>query len=67
MLIDPENPSQEWSDEVWAASQEEAEKLCQQIAGQALTEVLQVTQKTTKPSKNKTYKFICWFKTEELP
>ncbi|HEY9631729.1 MAG TPA: hypothetical protein V6C84_30930 [Coleofasciculaceae cyanobacterium] len=64
MLTDPENSSDEWSDEVWAKSIEEAQKLCQSIAGEYLTEVLQVTQKTKTPNRKGSYKFICWFKTE---
>jgi phosphate-selective porin len=65
VLTDPERSSEEWSDEVWAKSLEEAQKLCQLIAGDELTEVLQVTQKTKTPNKKGSYKFICWFKTEE--
>jgi len=67
MLTDPENLADEWSDEIWAKSLEEAEKLCREMAGDSLTEVLKVTQKNRKPSKLGTYKFICWFKTEETP
>ena len=65
MLIDPENPSEEWAEEIRAKSIEQARVICQELAGDNLTEVLNVTQKTQKPSKNGTYKFICWFKTEE--
>lgn len=65
MLIDPENPSEEWAEEIRAKSLEQAKVICQELAGNNLTEVLNVTQKTQKPSKNGTYKFICWFKTEE--
>ena len=65
MLIDPENPSEEWAEEIRAKSLEQARVICQELAGDNLTEVLNVTQKTQKPSKNGTYKFICWFKTEE--
>jgi len=65
MLTDPENPSDEWSEEVWAKSIEEAQKLCRSMAGEDLTEVLQVTQKTKTPNRKGSYKFICWFKTEE--
>ena len=66
MLTDPENSSDEWSDEVWAKSIEEAQKLCQSMAGNELTEVLQVTQKTKTPNRRGSYKFICWFKTEVI-
>ena len=65
MLIDPENLSEEWAEEIRAKSLEQAKVICQELAGNNLTEVLNVTQKTQKPSKNGTYKFICWFKTEE--
>jgi hypothetical protein len=64
MLTDPEH-YEEWSDEVWAKTPEEAEKLCQSLAGHALTEILQVTQKTKSASRNGTFKFVCWFKTEQ--
>jgi gas vesicle protein len=66
MLTAPEN-GEEWAEEIWAKSLEEARTLCQKMAGHELTEVINVTQKTQKPSKNKNYKFICWFKTENLP
>jgi hypothetical protein len=65
MLQDPENPYEEWSDEVWASSLEDAQRQCQLMAGNSLTEVLQVTQKTRTPSRNGTFKFICWFRTEQ--
>jgi hypothetical protein len=65
MLTDPEN-FEEWSEEVWAATIEEAQKKCQRIAGVGLTEVLNVSQKTITPARNKTYKFICWFRTEKI-
>jgi hypothetical protein len=64
MLTDPDS-YEEWTEEVWAASLEEAQTICQKIAGDDLTEVLNVTQKSRKPSKSGTFKFICWFKTEE--
>lgn len=67
MLTDPENPYDEWSDEVRATSLEEAERLCQDLAGDTLTEVLNVTQKTRNPAKDGKYRFICWFKTEATP
>ena len=52
MLIDPENPSEEWAEEIRAKSLEQAKVICQELAGNNLTEVLNVTQKTQKPSKN---------------
>lgn len=67
MLTDPENPAEEWSDEVWAKSLEEAATLCRKLAGDDLTEVLSVTQKNRTPSKNGSYRFICWFRTEVSP
>jgi hypothetical protein len=65
MLQDPENPYEEWSEEVWAVNLEVARKQCQFLAGEDLTIVLDVTQKTKTPSKNGTFKFICWFRTEK--
>lgn len=64
MLTDPEN-FEEWTEEILAKSLEGAKILCQKKAGDKLTEVLNVTQKTRKPFKNRNYVFICWFKTEE--
>ena len=65
MLQDPENPYEEWSEEVWAVNLEVARKQCQFLAGDDLTIVLDVTQKTKTPSKTGTFKFICWFRTEK--
>jgi hypothetical protein len=65
VLTDPEN-LEEWSEEVWATTFEEAQRKCQQIAGRELTEVFNVTQKTKNPAKNGSYKFICWFRTEKV-
>jgi hypothetical protein len=67
MLTDPENPYEEWSDEVWAETLEEARRKCEFLAdsGRTLTEVTSVTQKTRTKSKQGTYRFICWFRTEE--
>jgi hypothetical protein len=64
MLIDPEN-CKEWAEEVLAKSLEEAEALCKKKAGDGLTEVINVTQKTKTPTKTQKYVFVCWFKTEE--
>jgi len=65
MLQDPERPYEEWSDEIWAVDLEAAHKQCQILAGDGLTDVLNVTRKTKTPSKNGTFKFICWFRTEK--
>jgi len=65
MLTDPEKPSEEWTEEVLAKSLEEAKTICQKLAGEDLTEVLNVTRKTKTPTKSKNYVFICWFKSEE--
>ena len=66
MLQDPEQPSEEWEDTVWASSLDVARSKCEAIANEAgLTEVINVTQATKKLNKNGTYRFICWFKTEK--
>ncbi len=65
MLKDPDNPYEEWEDTVWASSKAMAQSKCELVASQiSLTEVINVTQATKTPSKNGTYKFICWFRTE---
>jgi hypothetical protein len=65
MLQDPDNPYKEWEDTVWASSEAMAQSKCELIASQiSLTEVINVTQTTKTSSKNGTYKFICWFRTE---
>jgi hypothetical protein len=61
MLQDPEKID-DWSDEVWATTLEEAERQCRLMAGDDLTIVLNATQKTTTLSRSRTYKFICWFR-----
>ena len=66
MLNDPEKPFDEATEEVLAKSLEEARAICENKAGDSLTEVLNVTQKTKTPNKNKKYVFICWFRTEEI-
>lgn len=38
MLQDPEAKSEEWSDEIWASSQEEADRACQLKADMATEE-----------------------------
>ena len=65
MLIDPDNPYEEWEEIIKAPNLAKAQSECTLIASQiALTEVINVTQVTKTPSKNGTYKFICWFRTE---
>lgn len=65
MLQDPENPYEEWEDTVQASSLAIAQSKCEIIASQyPLTEAINVTQTTKTPSKNGTYKFLCWFRTE---
>jgi hypothetical protein len=65
MLIDPEKPFEEWSDNVRAKSQAEAEMKCERLVrDRAMTEVINVSQSTTTPNKAGTYSFVCWFRTE---
>ena len=65
MLQDPENPFEEWEDEVWAETLDTAQAKCKDIAEKVgLTEVINVTQTTKRPSKQGNYRFICWFRTE---
>jgi hypothetical protein len=65
MLQDPDNPYEEWEETIRAVSLKVAQSRCELIASQfPLTEVINVTQTTKIPSKNGTYKFICWFRTE---
>ncbi|BDA71317.1 hypothetical protein RIVM261_002050 [Rivularia sp. IAM M-261] len=67
MLQDPDNPYEEWEDTVWASSRAMAQSKCELIASQfPLTEVINVTQATKTPSKDGTYKFICWFRAEVI-
>ena len=67
MLTDPES-YEEWEDVVWAKNEAKAWAACQEIAEEALlTEVINVTQVIKKPSKNGTYKFVCWFRSEVNP
>ncbi|QLE56782.1 hypothetical protein [Nostoc sp. TCL26-01] len=65
MLQDPDNPYSEWEETIRAVSLTAAQSKCELIASQfLLTEVINVTQTTITPTKNGTYKFICWFRTE---
>ncbi|MBW4505596.1 MAG: hypothetical protein KME64_03670 [Scytonematopsis contorta HA4267-MV1] len=65
MLQDPGNPYEEWEETIRAVSLAAAQSKCELIASQfPLTEVINVTQTAKTPSKNGTYKFICWFRTE---
>lgn len=66
MLTDPENPYEEWEKDVWESNFDTARSRCEYIASQIeLTEVINVTQISKKPSKTGQYKFICWFRTEK--
>jgi hypothetical protein len=65
MLQNPDNPHEQWEEIVRAPSLAIAQSKCELIASQfPLTEVINVTQVTKTPSRNGTYKFICWFTTE---
>ncbi|PSB26647.1 hypothetical protein C7B82_19270 [Stenomitos frigidus ULC18] len=63
VLTDPEKLSESWEADVWAPNLHTAQSMCEAIAGD-LTEVINVTQVTKKPTKQGEYKFICWFKAE---
>lgn len=65
MLIDPENPGQEWTEVVTAKNLGDAQMQCELMAEASDTPMalLNVTQ-LTKTSKTGTYKFVCWFKSE---
>ena len=66
MLQDPEKPYEEWEDEVWAENLDTARSKCEYLASKvALTEVINLTQSTKRPSKRGNYRFICWFRTEK--
>ena len=76
MLQDPEAESEEWSDEVWANSQEEADQACQAKADMATEEgrsvvtvigkaQMRVSPKPAKGNKSGTSgKFVCRFRSE---
>lgn len=65
MLQDPENPFEEWEEQVWAPNLEVARSRCAFIAEQYdLVEVFNVSQKTKAPTKTGQYLFICWFRAE---
>ncbi|GAA6618649.1 hypothetical protein [Scytonema sp. NUACC26] len=65
MLQNLDNPYEQWEETVRAPSVAMAQSKCELIASQfPFTEVINVTQVTKTPSKNGTYKFICWFRTE---
>ena len=68
MLIDPENPCEEWTEQVRANSLPEAQARCEYIAETSgtPTEVINVSQ-LTKTARNGTFKFVCWFKSEVIP
>ncbi|WP_088895030.1 hypothetical protein [Leptolyngbya ohadii] len=64
MLQDPEN-FEEWELEVWAENLATAQAKCGFIAQRVgLTEVINVSQETKNPSRNGTFRFVCWFKSE---
>jgi len=63
MLTNPENPGVSWEADIWAPNLNTARSMCEAIAGD-LTDVINVTQATQKPTKSGEYKFICWFRAE---
>jgi hypothetical protein len=65
MLTGPENPFEEWADNVRAKTLPEAMLKCERIAGDRnLTEVINVSQVSKTANKAGNYKFVCWFRTE---
>lgn len=65
MLQDPEN-YEEWEDIIWAKNLDSARSTCEYIARRAgLTEVINVTQESKKPSAQGDCRFICWFRSEK--
>jgi hypothetical protein len=66
MLLDPENPGENWTEVVTAKTLGEAQMQCELIveASDSPLELLKVTQ-LTKTSKTGKYKFVCWFKSEQ--
>ena len=67
MLIDPENPCEEWTAQVKAKSLGEARAMCEYIANssEVPTDLTNVSQ-LTKTERNGKYKFICWLKSEVM-
>jgi hypothetical protein len=65
MLIDPENPYENWETEIRAKNLGDAEFQCEQaIPTDQLVELLQVTQETKTPGKDGRFKFVCWYRRE---
>jgi hypothetical protein len=65
MLTDPENPFEEWADNVRAKNLPEARRKCELMAGdRGLTEVVNVSQAGKRTNKAGNYNFVCWFRTE---
>ena len=65
MLQDPENPYEEWQERVSAPNPDVALSRCEFVAKQfILTEVINISQETRRPSKAGDYLFICWFRAE---
>lgn len=71
MLEDPEAEVEESSFEVWASSQEEADRKCQAVAdnwtekgGTVVTVQGKAQQQTTRRSSNGQYKFTCTLRSE---
>ncbi len=68
MLIDPENPSDEWQNEVRAPNLQAAILKCEAvIADVPLVELINVSQVTQTPNKKGDYKFVCWYSSEVRP
>lgn len=76
MLQDPEAESEEWSDEVWASNQDDADRKCQEMAdnatrrgGKVVTTLgkaqMVISPKPSTKGKSSTDgKFACQFKSE---
>jgi hypothetical protein len=65
MLIDPENPSEAWTETIRAIDIDAARQECELLASQdVLTEVLSVSQLSKTKGKDGKYKFVCWLRSE---
>lgn len=68
MLEDPEAESEEWSQEVWADSEEQAVRICQTIADNATKRSRTVVTVLGLPQKlGQGRKYVCRFRGETTP
>ncbi len=64
MIDDPEGQAEEWTQEVFADSEEEADRKCQTIAANATEEGRTVVIVLGNPQKVGRRKYICRFRGE---